>query len=229
MTTLDRLALHYGTDKASDGHNYTEQYVQYFEPLRQKKLVLVELGVGGHEDAALGGASLRMWRDYFPNATIVGVDIEAKNFTIDGVEIVQASQDDPAVAKSIFDNCGPIDIVIDDASHVSSLTIAAFKAYYPFIAPGGIYVCEDTHMAYHLYYGPDEANPNPDGKLLGGGQTLMQFARRLADEVNFHGNWESYDQGDLFAREFWLGYQLEWIHFYYNIFFAKKAWWAQCG
>lgn len=228
MTTLDSIAIKYGTDKSSKHHNYTKLYADYFKEFRYKSITVLELGVGGHENPKQGGASLRTWQEFFPNGLIIGVDNEKKDLQLP-VRVVTylGSQDDPDLIERIRHRHGRFDIVIDDASHVSSLTIDAFKAVYPHLKPGGLYVCEDTHMAYHRwYYGENEAHPDPDGQLPNGKLTAMQFFRRMADEVNYHGNWEQEDGGDLFPREFWKGYCLEWAHFYYNILFLKKGWWA---
>jgi hypothetical protein len=51
----------FGTDKWGD-HWYTQHYQRYFRPLRDKRLTLLEIGVGGYEDSGEGGACLRMWK-----------------------------------------------------------------------------------------------------------------------------------------------------------------------
>lgn len=154
---LSELATKYGTDKGPSNHEYTAIYEQYLEPLRYEQVSLLELGIGGREDAALGGASLRMWREYF-TGTVVGLDLKAKNFAIPGVEILRGSQDDPNVITSIGADFGSFDVIIEDASHVSSLTIRSFELVHPLLKPGGLYIIEDTHQAYHPhYYGAAEA------------------------------------------------------------------------
>jgi hypothetical protein len=46
----------------------------------------------------------------------------------------------------------------------------------------------------------------------------MAFLKRLADEANFKGRGE----WDLFPDEYWLGYDVEEVHFHFNICFVKK-------
>jgi len=58
---------HYDTDKVAN--RYLDVYDPIFEPLVDKYITLLEIGVQK-------GGSLLFWRDYFPNATIVGIDIE---------------------------------------------------------------------------------------------------------------------------------------------------------
>jgi demethylmacrocin O-methyltransferase len=74
---LDKLAGIYRTDKFGC-HYYTRHYEAYFKPLRYKKLNILEIGIGGDQNPNGGGASLRMWREYFPNSRIYGIDIFPK-------------------------------------------------------------------------------------------------------------------------------------------------------
>jgi hypothetical protein len=53
---LKALAEKYGTDKLQ--HGYIPFYETYFRYLRD--IILLELGVGGYDDAHAGGESLRM-------------------------------------------------------------------------------------------------------------------------------------------------------------------------
>lgn len=213
---LDEVAIRWGTDKSSLSHGYTAQYERYFADLPQSGSLL-ELGWGGHEDPDQGGASARMWRDWLPGWKITVVDNEEK--TLDpkrdiGINFIHADQTDPTLAA-----LGPYDVIIDDASHLSSLTILSFDRLWLALKPGGWYVVEDTHMAYHdFYYGDTEANADPDGVLADGRQTTMQFLKRLADEANFKGR----DNWDLFPQQYALGYDVEEVHFHFNICFIKK-------
>jgi predicted O-methyltransferase YrrM len=53
------------------------------------------------------------------------------------------------IAQEEFDG-EPIDLVIDDASHLLDETRASFEVLYPLVRPGGAYVIEDW-SAHHLY------------------------------------------------------------------------------
>lgn len=141
---LTRLADTLGSDKGTRkaAHHYTRIYEPLFAPMRQGRLTLLEIGVG-----ADNAASLRMWRRYFPNARLFGFDIEDfTGLTIEGCEIVRgdmASASDLArLAEAIG---GPIDIVIDDGSHVSHHQQIALGALFPRVRPQGLYIIEDLH------------------------------------------------------------------------------------
>lgn len=217
--TLDEIAIKYGTDKSTKAHGYTRVYEQFFEKRRNNRLTLLELGFGGHEDPSAGGASAQMWRDYFRKGEIVVVDNEKKILTDahKGIKFRQGSQDDEDFLDSLHDEFAGFDIIIDDASHLSSLTIRSFELLWPKLVSGGIYVVEDTHMAYHdWYYGKEEANPDPDAPTSKGTPTAMQFLRRLADEANYRSD------GELYPAEYNKGYEVASVHFYYNLCVVVK-------
>lgn len=208
--SLHDIGLRHGTDKAWH-HGYTHRYAPLFEPLRDQPVRLLELGVKD-------GASLRMWREYFPKGTIFGLDIEP--VVVPNCTVFVGDQSDRTVIGNAGDNCGPFDIIIDDASHISSKTIQSWELLYPYLRPGGYYVVEDTHSAYHeQFYGRDEANQNPDLPTASGQPTSMQYLRRLADEANYH----SANGWDLFPARYWKGYQIDSICFSFNLAVIRKA------
>ncbi len=62
---LHDLMAKYGSDKAA--HGFCPFYEDFFAPVRMDVKSVLEIGV---ED----GASIRGWLDYFPNATVWGLD-----------------------------------------------------------------------------------------------------------------------------------------------------------
>lgn len=203
---LDALGVKYGTDKSSLDHHYLDWYDEYFWLHRHEALTLLEIGVWE-------GASLRMWREYFPSATVVGVDKHDRDVRIDGVQMAFSEQDNPYLAEDLRNRYGKLDIIIDDASHVSSKTIGTFKNLFPILAPGGIYVIEDLQTSYdQKNYGLTEASPDPERPWTGN-PTAMQFCKRLADEVN----------SSLFPAWHRLGFDVASVQFFANICFVTKA------
>ena len=61
---LINLATRYGTDKWGS-HYYAQHYDAHFSKYRNKKIKILEIGVGGYKDPNKGGESLRMWKEYF--------------------------------------------------------------------------------------------------------------------------------------------------------------------
>jgi cephalosporin hydroxylase len=170
---LTRIALRHGTDKWG-AHFYTPVYHQLFAHLRDRPVRLLEIGIGGYEFARLGGASLAMWADYFPNGRILGIDVFAKTLDLGPrVSVSQGSQDDAAFLTRMSAEHGPFDIVIDDGSHVPAQVIASFNVLFPLLADGGLYVIEDVQSTFWPDFGG-----SPDG-----GAT-MQLARAMLEHLN---------------------------------------------
>jgi hypothetical protein len=140
---LTKLGQIFGTDKvdASHTHNgipYTDVYARYLNEWRLRRFTLLELGV-------YRGNSLRMWDAFFPRAMVIGLDLEeiaaerAPQF-----EVTIGSQDDPRVLQGILDRHSDLRVVVDDASHITSLTIASFRYLFPRLPRGSLYIIEDV-------------------------------------------------------------------------------------
>jgi tetratricopeptide repeat protein len=135
--TLDDIGIVCGTDKSSLGQGYLPHYERLFGHWRGDAFNLIEVGVAG-------GASLKTWAEYFPNATIVGIDIApgAEKFAGDRIHIRIGSQADPDFLGSVAAEFPPR-LVIDDGSHRADHQMASFDGLFPKLLPGGCYVCED--------------------------------------------------------------------------------------
>ena len=141
--SLDAIGLKHGTDKASVGHDYLNYYERLFAPLRSRPLTILEIGV-------LNGASLRTWREYFPNARIIGADIEpfARRFGQTGIEVEYMDQSNLEDLVRVASKYQPFDIVVEDGSHRWEHQITTLKTLFPFVRPGGLYVVEDLQTNY---------------------------------------------------------------------------------
>lgn len=145
---LTSLAKVYQTDKWGY-HFYTPVYEQWFRSLRYKPIRLLEIGVGGYGKSQMGGNSLRMWKRYFPQGQITGIDIYDKSVLQENrIKILIGDQTNIAFLTELTKTEGPFDIIIDDGSHVQSHIITSFETLFPLMNPGGIYVIEDTQTSY---------------------------------------------------------------------------------
>ncbi|PJE24766.1 MAG: hypothetical protein CK431_04390 [Mycobacterium sp.] len=194
---------------------------------------MLELGWGeycpqrrDHSNPDNGGRSARAWAEYFANGQVYVVDLTPKNFADrdewPNVHLYdRTSQADAAALAEMHAVSGDFDIIIDDASHVSSLTIRSFEILWPFVKPGGYYVIEDLHSSYHpWYFGPREANENPSAPVNPRHPTAMQYFKRIADEAFFRGTKRhgpkvngSKFEWDCYPRKYWLGYEVESVSF----------------
>ena len=137
---LDELGILEGTDKSSLCHAYLEHYARAFEPFRSLSINIIEIGVQN-------GASARMWRDYFPYAQIIGVDIQesCQDMASDRLVIEIGSQADDAFLGDLVKRYPPT-IIIDDGSHLAAHQIFSFENLFLSLVPGGCYVVEDLHI-----------------------------------------------------------------------------------
>lgn len=171
---LNRLALLYGTDKWGR-HWYTQHYQRYFRPFRRMRLNLLEIGVGGKNRLSRGGASLRMWKAYFPKGRIVGIDIaDLSHLREPRIDIRQCDQTDAEALRRLTEEYGGFDIVIDDGSHRNEDVIKAFHTLFPLVRIGGLYAVEDVQTAYWPTWGGG----------LGNSHTSVAFFKSLVDGLN---------------------------------------------
>lgn len=203
---LHRLAKQY---EAGKPYWYLDLYNKHFSSFRNKKLSLLEIGVGGYTAPKAGGGSLRMWQTYFPNSTIYGVDIYDKKFHEDRrIKVYQGSQIDSVFLDTIIKESGGFDIVIDDGSHMNEHVMTTFEYLFPFLSENGCYVVEDTHTSYWESFGGD-ISPQAN--------TTMNFFKSIANEINY----EEFNEKDYIPNELQTG--IVGIHFYHSIIFIEKG------
>ena len=207
---LTKLAIIYNTDKWGS-HHYTPHYQKHFKPYKYKKINLLEIGVGGNKYPKKGGASLRMWKRYFPFAHIFSIDIFEKSFHEESrIKIFKGSQVDTLFLDKVCSEIGDIDIIIDDGSHMNNHVVTTFKYLFPKLKNGGIYVIEDTQTSYWPHY-------NGDSKDLNNPNTMMNFFKNIPDNLNH----KEFDIANYKANYF--DENIVAIHFYHNLIFIYKG------
>jgi hypothetical protein len=210
---LTKLAIVYNTDKWSDvsKHYYTPHYQQHLKKFKYKKINLLEIGVGGYDLPERGGNSLRMWNRYFPFGRIFSLDIYDKSpHQQRRIKIFKGSQVDYNFLDNIVEQIkGPIDVIIDDGSHINEHVICTFKHLFPKLKPGGIYVVEDTQTSYWKDYGGDNTDFQNPG-------TMMNFFKNLVDCVNY-----KEFQIENYVPTYY-DKNIASIHFYHNLIFIYK-------
>ena len=162
--TFEILCDLYGTDKGSSGnpktelpwpsHNYSDFYTKLFKEERNRIRKVFECGIGtNNEDIAsnmtsqgIPGASLRVWRDYFPNAQIFGVDIDRSIlFEEERISTHFMDQTNAESIRNYWSSLGldDFDLMIDDGLHTFEAAVELFKNSYGFLKKGGKYIIED--------------------------------------------------------------------------------------
>lgn len=157
MDQLTQLAIKYGTDKWGK-HHYTPVYHEMFKDRRNEIYRLLEIGPAE-------GAGVKMFRDYFPEAYIFGLEVDSDRVkNLDGEERIKIIQGDQSnikdlirmdIARVMFSS---LDIVIDDGSHNPLDQIFTFQAIFPYLKKGATYIIEDVadddviNILSHKYY-----------------------------------------------------------------------------
>ena len=135
---LGKLAIEFNCDKHSR-HNYCEFYEKIFKEYKNKPISLLELGV-------LRGASIRMWRKWFAEAELYGVDNgtdgQPPQIELPLTTIVKADVQNISICDAL--KWKQFDIIIDDADHHPYSQLKTAWNIWPLLKDEGIYVIEDV-------------------------------------------------------------------------------------
>ena len=176
MNRFLEIGKKHGTDKVSL-HNYHEIYPQYIEKYYNSNGGMVEVGL-------LGGASLNLWLELFPNMHIYGLDINPseniqkhKRHTI--IKTDQSIQTD---LDNAFDKIEEtIWFINDDGSHIPEHQLLTFNTLFPKLENGGVYIIEDIETSYWTkdgLYGYDTRYG------LGHPKSIIEIFKTAIDGVN---------------------------------------------
>ncbi len=165
---LSWVASVYGSDKGVTAHQYVDLYEDLLAPYRRTYTRVLEIGI-------YKGASLLMWRDFFPNAEVFGLDIETVEVPGPRITTLHGDQSDPDVLARLR-SLGPFDLIVDDGSHKAEHILASFAGLFDSVKPGGFYVIEDMQTAYIAkgYNGGPPGHP----------ETAASLTKHLVDAVN---------------------------------------------
>lgn len=167
---FSQLCEKYNSDKCSSSfdaldkfnrpvHTYGIVYFNLFNHCRHDIKLVLEVGIGSTNSDILcnmtnngtPGASLRVWRDFFPKAEVIGCDIDKnilfsdyriKTFYVDQLKSETIRKLWSTINKSNFD------IIIDDGLHNYEANINFFNHSYNQLKSGGVYIFEDVAYSY---------------------------------------------------------------------------------
>jgi SAM-dependent methyltransferase len=131
-----------GTDKETNHSYISSFYENIFEPLRNKQIKMLEIGIAH-------AGSTKLWNQYFNNITIDGIEWQPFKFNVgdeyfkdnDNLNMFVVDATDKSSAELFEDNS--YDIIIDDGSHYLEDQEKTLKLYYDKVKPGGLYIIED--------------------------------------------------------------------------------------
>lgn len=147
-----------GSDKGTEvgwgagvPHCYALTYEALFAGFRQEPFNLLEIGLdtaSQHTGDPRDAPSLRVWRDYFPQASLFGYDINDFSFLeLPGTVTHRGDQSSRQDLTRFLEANGlpRFRVILDDGSHASSHQQISLSALFPYLEPGGLYVIEDLH------------------------------------------------------------------------------------
>lgn len=154
--SLNNLCVKYNSKK----HNYLDFLEFYFHSkvLRNSVTNILEVGIGTNylevpstmgEDGT-PGASLRMWRDFFPNSNIYGVDIDDRIlFQEDRINTYKVDQNNEKEIYEFIKNYNlqkeTFQLIIDDGHHIFPHNLTFFENTIDLLSNDGIYIIEDVN------------------------------------------------------------------------------------
>ncbi len=141
-------------DNSKTDKNTTHSYLHLYNELLTKKRFtaknVLEVGIGDFGEK--NGGSIKLWRDYFTNATIYGLDILPINRVIDELlndprVILYTSSDaydENFFNKNFLNKNIKCDFMLDDGPHTLESMVQFIKLYSQIMTDDGILIVEDV-------------------------------------------------------------------------------------
>lgn len=137
-------------------HHYEEVYAPLFD-LTVPSPKILEIGTGAPESGYAGspGGSLRAWRQLYPDSSVYGVDIyrldsghlpspprrgSLRYICADQTSLPEMQR----LAEELREECGSLDLIIDDGLHAPHAVIPTVLACAPLMHQTSFYVIEDV-------------------------------------------------------------------------------------
>jgi hypothetical protein len=168
---LHRYFLNHSGPVIHKWFHYFDVYEKHFDRFRGTSVNFLEIGVDQ-------GGSHEMWRDYFgPRANILCMDDRDLSHRVkpEVAKFYRGDQADRKLLEAIVNDNGPLDVVLDDGSHLSSDMIATFEVLYPLMSPTGVYMVEDVSCVYKKRYNGGFRQPG----------SFIEYTKDLVDHMNF--------------------------------------------
>ena len=126
-------------------HSYVEVYEELLAPYRRQDVVALEIGI-------MGGASLRMFEEYFSEGIVYGIDLndhpmdmaDLRPMITEGTHriVLMDATNSEAVNRN-FQRV-KFDVVIEDASHILEHQLTIYENFKSKLNPGAVYIIEDV-------------------------------------------------------------------------------------
>ena len=149
MSLLD-LVDNTRTDKNTT-HSYLDLYQNLLVNKKYTATNILEIGIGTGNEGITDGGSIKLWHDFFPNATIYALDIKPIHSVWDGIKnntriVLHTSCDayNESVVNSLFNTTLKFDFMLDDGPHSLESMIHFIRLYTPRMSDDGVLIIEDV-------------------------------------------------------------------------------------
>ena len=145
---LLQLVDNSNTDK-NTSHSYLELYENLLHKKKETAKNILEIGIGDFDDK--NGGSIKLWKDYFTNAIIYGIDILPINRVLDELinndRVVLYVESDgynkEFFTKNFIDKNIKFDFLLDDGPHTLESMKKFINLYSQVMTDDGILIIED--------------------------------------------------------------------------------------
>jgi spermidine synthase len=156
------------TDK-NTAHSYMELYESLFQSKKESAQNILEIGIGDFQEK--NGGSLKLWYNYFTNATIHGIDILSSDRIIDELKnndrVVLYTEsdgyDETFFNATFLEKNIKFDVLLDDGPHTYESMVQFIKLYSQVMTDDGILIIEDVQdwewIDYLYNIVPEELKP----------------------------------------------------------------------
>ena len=132
------------TDK-NTVHSYLELYQRLLAPKEHTAKNVLEVGI-------YDGGSIKLWSDFFTNATVYGLDIMPKTKVWEKIQnnpnirlyTEQNAYDDAFFQKTFLDENIRFDFMLDDGPHTLDSMLQFIRLYSQIMTEDGILIIEDV-------------------------------------------------------------------------------------
>ena len=171
MQGFQEIGKKYGATKFQGdvypGQTFELIYDDIFASFRLKSsLKFLEIGIQE-------GASLRVWKEYFPYAQIIGIDNDVSSlFEEDRITTYLIDQSDEKALRELLGMYENFDIVVDDGGHISAQQIISLNVLLPYTKY--VYCIEDLDTSYPEIF-PKHSEEGRD--------TIMMELKKIVDSA----------------------------------------------
>lgn len=143
------IAQNYNTDKHFEHDYFNLIYSELFKDRKDLKR-FIEIGIDK-------GGSVELWRDYFKQAEVIGIDIHldlAKTYlgedNLDRIILKQLDQTNTQQLEDFSLEYENVDVILDDGSHRMEDQQITFAKLFKMLKSNGIYIIEDLHTSLEV-------------------------------------------------------------------------------